>query len=73
MTTQQQIDYHTQAISILEDIKRTEYKIKRKEESLRGYPGIEIPGTLRHDIEISKAVITRLNTRLDRLKFKFDM
>lgn len=73
MTPQQRTEYLKQSQLILNDIDTSKKKIRLYEESLRGYPGIEIPGTLRHDIEISKAVIIRLKIRHDRLKFKFGL
>jgi hypothetical protein len=73
MTPKQHSEYLKQSQAILDDIDFSKKKIRAHEQSLRGYPGIAIPGTLRHDIEISQAVIIRLNTRLDRLKFKFGL
>ena len=73
MKTEQLKEYHEKAAEILEMISLSRQKIRLLQDSLMGMSGQVRPNEIRHDIEISQAVIIRLNTRLDRLKFKFDM
>jgi len=61
MTRQDQIEQIKDAIIM------SRRKIRLYEESMRGIPGIIRPDALRHDIEISQAVIDRLTCRLKTL------
>ena len=58
---------------INDDILMSYAKIRSLEQSMRGFPGIIRRHELEHEIEISQAVITRLKTRMDRIKFKMDV
>jgi uncharacterized coiled-coil DUF342 family protein len=73
MTNSQLQQYRDKRDQIESDIHMSIQKIKLYRESQRGFLALTIPETLSHNIEISQAVIIRLTTRLDRLKFQFDV